>query len=119
MHFKDFHTFVILRHSVHIVGWPSYIPFVEPSNTKDLKIDLADRLLTLWRKEKVRFIKLSDEEVTAMYDAYKILHKDDLPSVRKVRSDIGCDRIPRGEATRGVFSRIVPLTPEFVNPEDE
>lgn len=91
MCYKSFSSTIRKPHRIILVGWPSLVPLDEPGRSP---VPIARVLLERWRTGSIHFERVSLDEL-ARIEAEEAVKK------RKVRSDKGVTREPRGPETRG------------------
>ncbi|TFY65598.1 hypothetical protein EVG20_g5482, partial [Dentipellis fragilis] len=104
MSWKRYQSRVVEQYKVEIVGWPSDIPFMDPSDVSLGRTRLLP-LIQSWEDGRTRFVELSTDEVAARKAEYraKVAAGEIIaPKPYALRSDCG-DRRPhlqKGSAGR-------------------
>lgn len=107
-----FHQHITLIHPLNIIGWPNSVPFLSTRSSDD-----ASRLLVLWKAGRIRFVRVSEDELEERTGLLKL--KPVSLCMRKVRRDKDQQRVLRGPATRGRKRQCRVPTPEVVSDSDE
>ncbi len=97
MSYEQYDCEIVLRYGVQVVGWPSGIPFTNPS--KILSVTDLITLRDVWHAKICRWVRLSSLEMTRFKKELEAREMAGGKKVRKKRSDAGKKRT-RGRATK-------------------
>jgi hypothetical protein len=120
MNYTHFYETFVVQHKINIVGWPTTVRFINPSELSDSLpplLELRDSLI----EGSCYFKKLSDREVKDLTDKWKkgVEAGEIEPMQRKVRKDKKTDVTHQAKKTPAAKKRAVKKSAEIIDSDSD